>query len=50
MMKVNVILRLEFELAYHDIALQYISHYAIQTYPTLEIWAKQPIHSKDLEV
>ena len=29
--KVNVIAQLEFELAYYDVAVQYVSHYAMET-------------------
>ena len=31
--KVNVIARLEFELAYYDVVVQYVSHYATTTLP-----------------
>ena len=34
-LKVNIIARLEFELAYCDIAIQHVSHYATETLPIL---------------
>ena len=32
-LKVNRLARLEFELIYYDVAVQYISHYATKTLP-----------------
>ena len=32
-LKINVIVQLEFELAYYDVTVQYISHYTIETSP-----------------